>query len=77
MGQTIAQGYREEGKIEGKIEGELEGMRKIVLRQGRSKFGDPDETIERTIRSIDNAQRLDALADRILIANNWNELLTT
>jgi hypothetical protein len=67
MGKTTAQGYREEGAPE--------GMRKMVLRLGRSNFGDPDETIERAIRSIDKAERLDAIADRILIANNWNELL--
>ena len=75
MGNTIAQAFREEGKLEGEIKGKLEGKIEMLMQLGRSRFGVPDTTIERAIYSIDNAQRLDAIAERILIAANWTDLL--
>ncbi len=34
-----------------------------------------NERFAQLTRPSDKAERLDAIADRILIANNWNELL--
>ena len=47
------------------------------MRQGCRQFGDPDETIEAEIMAIRDLDRLDRLADAILTAKSWPELLAT
>ena len=77
MGKTIAQNYYEEGIEKGKLEGKLEGVQQTILQIGRTRFGAPDESIQRAINAIDNAEQLEALTDRVLVASSWSDLLTT
>ncbi|MCZ2341531.1 MAG: DUF4351 domain-containing protein [Bacteroidales bacterium] len=57
--------------------GERHGRAQTLLRQGRRRFGEPDAAAEAELRSIRDLERLDRLADAILTANSWAELLAT
>jgi hypothetical protein len=57
--------------------GELEEARKILLRQGRKKLGQPDERVLALVAGISDRDRLDLLLDRILDVASWDELLAT
>lgn len=58
-------------------EGEVKRSHRLVLRLGRKRFGDPDAATERELRSIRDLDRLERLADAILSAASWAELLAT
>jgi predicted transposase YdaD len=60
---------------EGKAEGKLEEAKRILLRQGRKRFGPPKAAIKSTIESIADLVRLEHLSDRILDAKSWDELI--
>jgi len=62
---------------EGELRGELKRSHRLLMRQGCRQFGDPDETIEAEIMAIRDLDRLDRLADAILTAKSWPELLAT
>jgi predicted transposase YdaD len=56
--------------------GRIEEARKILLRQGRQRFGTPAGKRARTaLAAIDDLDRLEALTDRVLSAESWTELL--
>jgi hypothetical protein len=55
--------------------GALKGRREMLLRQGRVRMGAPDKKIIAAVNSIDDLERLDALAERVLVAGSWAELL--
>ncbi|WP_309720078.1 DUF4351 domain-containing protein [Armatimonas sp.] len=65
----------EKGRLEGRVEGREEGVRATLLRQGTRKFGEPSRNTLRQLSTIHDLTRLEELADRILDANNWEELL--
>jgi hypothetical protein len=58
-------------------EGRAEGARRVLLNQGRKRFGEPDEATRRALQAIDNLDRLDRLSDRLLGVSTWQELLQT
>lgn len=51
------------------------GRQDSLLRLGQRRFGSASKEIEMRIRSIHDVDRLEALTDRILDAQNWDELL--
>ena len=55
---------RAEGEARGRAEGEVEEARKILLRQGRKRLGEPDERILAEVEAIRDLDRLDLLLDR-------------
>ncbi len=55
--------------------GKAEEARAILIRQGRKKWGEPDEQILARIAGIGDLARLDLLSERILDANTWDEWL--
>ena len=63
------------GRTEGLVVGRAEGERKLLLKQGITKFGTPDDAIVALLNSITNLDRLETLAVRLLTANSWAELL--
>lgn len=73
--QDILTKGRGEGRAEGRAEGEAEEARKILLRQGRKRLGEPDPRVASAIAGIANLDRLDGLLDRILDVSSWDELL--
>lgn len=62
---------------EGELRGELRGKIRVLLRQGRKRFGNPDATTESALTAITDLDRLERLADAILTAKSWDELLAT
>jgi hypothetical protein len=67
MNQTVFEkGYKS---------GVEKGRQDTLLRQGKNRFGAPSTDIESRIRAIHDVERLELLADRILIAKDWDELL--
>ena len=69
---TTYQGILEEGKARGLSQ----GLRNTIIRIGSRRFGPPTESILRTLHGIVDATRLEILADRILDAGNWDDLVT-
>jgi hypothetical protein len=59
---------------EAEARGRLTGMRRLLLSQGRTKFGPPPPEVESTIPSITDADRLQRLGQRLLEVNSWEEL---
>jgi hypothetical protein len=58
---------------EGRIEGEI----RLLLRQGRKRFGPPSPKIEAALTAIKDIDRLERLGDAIFTAKSWNKLLAT
>jgi predicted transposase YdaD len=87
IAKTLLQGVRKmkdsvayqailrEGKAEGKAEGKIEEAKRILLRQGRKRFGPPKTAIKSKIEAIADLVRLEYLSDRILDAKSWDELI--
>jgi predicted transposase YdaD len=57
--------------------GRLNEARRILLRQGRMKFGEPDAAVSATLEGIPDLDRLERMTDRILSATSWQDLLAT
>lgn len=53
----------------------VQGMRRIVLAQGRERFGPPDARTQKAITRIYDVECLERLAVRLLKVANWKELL--
>jgi hypothetical protein len=60
---------------EGKAEGLIEEARRILLLQGRSRFGEPSAEELAAIHSLTNVRKLERLSVRLLQASSWQELL--
>lgn len=58
-------------------EGELCGEIKVLIRLGTRKFGAPDAQTASLLQTIKDVDRLDRIADAMLTANSWQELLAT
>ncbi|WP_227255080.1 DUF4351 domain-containing protein [Frigoriglobus tundricola] len=48
---------------------------KVLLRQGTKRFGDPTPEIAAALEQITDLNRLDHLAERMLDATGWEDLL--
>jgi predicted transposase YdaD len=72
---TTYQAILREGKAEGKAEGRLEEAKRILLRQGRKRFGHPKAAVKSKIDAIADLAQLERLSDRVLDANSWDELI--
>jgi predicted transposase YdaD len=73
--QAILREGKAEGKAEGIAEGRLEEAKRILLRQGRKRFGQPKAAVKSKIDAIADLAQLERLSDRILNANSWDELI--
>jgi hypothetical protein len=58
-------------------EGRAEGMQRLILRQGRRKFGEPDEATRHALMKITDLEHLERLDDRVQEVSSWKELLET
>ncbi len=71
---TTYQAILEEGKAEGKVEGQSEEARKMLLLQGRDRFGWPSAEMLELLYASDDLGRLEALALRLLHVKSWEKL---
>lgn len=62
--QGVAQGVAQEGQA-------------IVLRLGSKRFGPPPPAVEGAIRALVDRDRLERLAERVLDATGWDDLMAT
>jgi len=58
-------------------EGELRAGHRLLLRQGRKRFGPADPATEAALTSIKDLERLERMAEAVLTVNSWQELLST
>ena len=56
-------------------EGRVEEARAILLRLGRRRFGPPSPEAEAVLAGITAIERLEALSERLLDVESWEELL--
>jgi len=56
-------------------EGELKALHKVLLQQGRKKFGPPSAADELALMSIADVDRLVYLSERLLDVASWQDLL--
>ncbi len=62
---------------QGFARGEATEARKILLRIGRKRFGEPAESHRAALDGIVSLDRLEHLADRVIDATSWDDLLST
>ncbi len=55
--------------------GAVKALHRLLLEQGRSKFGPAPEAIEQALRNITDVERLDRLGVQLLRVSSWQELL--
>ena len=75
-----AKGFAEgtaKGIAKGLAEGQVRGAQEVLLRQGKSRFGVPTSQVEELVRSVHDMDRLERMADRILVVSTWNDVLAT
>jgi Domain of unknown function (DUF4351) len=56
--------------------GREEGLKSAVLRLGRKRFGDPTDETKNRIQSMNDSAKLEALTDKVLDAQSWDELMS-
>ena len=56
--------------------GEVKGLVRLLLRQGRKKFGEPDSATLARVERLTDIDRLDILTTRLLEVTSWEELLS-
>lgn len=56
-------------------QGELLQSRKMLLKQGRAKFGPPTPEQANKLKAIEDLERLERLAVRLLKVDSWDALL--
>jgi hypothetical protein len=64
-----------EGMAEGMAKGELNEARKVLLLQGRSRFGEPPPEAMTALDNLTDVSQLEQLAVRLLRVSSWQELL--
>jgi hypothetical protein len=77
MAQGIAQGMAQ-GLAQGIAQGiaqSLPRVRRLLLNQGRARFGPPSQEVVATFEGIDDLDRLEAIGMRLLEVSTWDELL--
>ena len=60
---------------EGREEGRVEELHRMILRQGRRRFGEPDEAVRQQIEAIRDIVVLEDLSERLVIVSSWDELM--
>jgi hypothetical protein len=73
--QAILEEGRIEGREEGREEGRVEELHRTILRQGRERFGEADQSVCRDIEAIADVDALEELSLRLLKVSSWAELL--
>lgn len=67
----------DEGRAEGLSKGQVAEAQRLLMRLGRRKLGSLNPTDEQNLLAITDLDRLERMADAILTAGNWSELLAT
>ena len=57
--------------------GSIETLQKVLLKQGKKRFGKPNKAIEAAVKGINNLPQLEKLCERLLDVSTWQEFLGT
>lgn len=57
------------------MEGKAEEARNLLLRLGHRRFGTPDARTQEASAAIASVEDVEALAERVLETEGWDELL--
>jgi hypothetical protein len=60
---------------EGGKTGSIRELHRVILRQGRLRFGDAVETVRQEIEAIRDIETLEELTDRLVTVSSWDELM--
>jgi predicted transposase YdaD len=63
------------GEARGEVRGKIEEARKLLLLQGRSRFGEPPPEALAALAAFTDVSELEELGVRLLRASSWQELL--
>src|SRR5262249_29500973 len=69
--QAIIEEGLKEGLKEGLSQGEIKEARKILLLQGRRRFGEPSERVIAAIDALTDVDKLEVLTVRLLETDSW------
>jgi hypothetical protein len=79
---SVARDLIDKGIAQGMAQGITQGIaqvltseRRLILNQGRTRFGPPSQEVIATFEGIDDPERLEALGMRLLVVTSWDELL--
>jgi hypothetical protein len=61
----------------GIAKGAIQEAQSLILRQGTKRFGPPTPEVEAAMRATADHARLERLADRVIDATSWADLLAT
>ena len=75
--QSLEQDFVQEGYARGRAKGITEEARRLLLRLGGQRFGEPGQQIVAAVTAMNDVDRLERLTDRLLQATGWQELLDT
>ena len=73
--QAILREGEAKGLAEGLAEGQAKEARRILLLQGRSRFGAPTPEVVAALNSLADVEKLEQLSMRLLQVSSWQELL--
>jgi hypothetical protein len=71
---SVARDLIDKGIAQGMAQG-LAIERRLILNQGRARFGPPSQEVLAIFEGIDDPDRLEALGMRLLVVSTWDELL--
>ncbi len=74
---TTYQWILKKGLEQGVAQGAAQEARRMLLIQGGKRFGPAPANAEATLQAVDNASRLERMAERIFDATGWDDLLAT
>ncbi len=73
--QAILQKGLQKGLQEGQADGAVKEARKLLLRLGSHKLGQPSAQMQTTLGKMPDLDRLEALIERLEMAESWEALL--
>jgi predicted transposase YdaD len=74
---TTYQWILQKGVAQGLTQGAEQEARRLLLLQGRKRFGAASASAEAVLQGIADAARLERMAERIFDATGWDDLLAT
>ena len=75
--KLILKNTGKKGVAQGVAQGSAQEAQRILLIMGRKRFGSVPEGAETTLKGITDPARLERMAERILDAAGWDDLLAT
>ena len=66
---------REKGREEGRQEGALAELRRVILRRGGRRFGDPPAGVRAALEGLRSIEKLEEIEEQLDRASDWSEIV--